>query len=831
MSLSGLQSSWGGGGGNAPLPTSGVDTLNKLNGYINLTSASLTITEEMPTNTITLEYPGTILSANEGTEIASRFLDFSQSPTSGLTVALNTLGSGIPSVSYQNTGVLSLQTLNGAITLVSDTIAITQPAGTTGTIKLEATGSTVPAVLSVAGAVGNITMSATNGLAINPTAANIEITGAQLTAGTGISIPPVAGGTWTIGNSGVLSVGASGAELTGAVGFMAKSGIDITTSGVINGTLSVENTGVLSVNAGTGDPLTGQVVIEAPANSGIDITQTGQTISVSNTGVVSVAGGTGGAQLSGGIGFVSNTLTITSDTQTNSIKLEAPPAPVQSLTAGTGITVGNSGGDWNITNTGVQQITAGGTVFIGGVDLTSASLLITAPNPNTINLEAPPAPVQSLTAGTGIDLNNTSGVWEITNTGVQQILTGGTSITGGVELTSIGDTITITVPSTGVINLEAPPAPVQSVSGGTGITVSNTAGDWEITNTGVQSVGAGTGISVINSGGTYTVENTGVITVAGGTGATPISGAIEILNNGVGIEVSTTGQTIGIENTGVVSLGPNGNPLTGAIEINGAGSGIQVSASGSVITVENTGVLSVAGGTGATPLIGAITLTSTSLTITQPAGGNTINLETSGGSAPVQSLVAGTGISIPAPTAGAWTITNGGITSASANGGTTITGGVNFVGSGIVAGTPVGGITPINFSALIPTPIVNPGFNATNLTVNFNTTAFTLGGYLNLTSSATNAPGSLTINAYLGSTTLPPWYFWVKNGNGTNGLNTVNQDINITYVFGAVTGQTETITLHHQTTNTNTPWVMFYTSGGGGSTQGGTITFDGWWVF
>jgi hypothetical protein len=138
------------------------------------------------------------------------------------------------------------------------------------------------------------------------------------------------------------------------------------------------------------------------------------------------------------------------------------------------------------------------------------------------------AGVSSVSAGTGIAVNSTTGAVTVTNTGLL------------------------------------------SATAGSGISVTTTSGTLNIVNTGLLSGLAGSGISVTTSSGTLTINNTGLLSGLAGSGisVTTSSGALTITNTGIlsavagaGISVSTTSGTLTITNTIT-----NNNQLT-----NGAG--------------------------------------------------------------------------------------------------------------------------------------------------------------------------------------------------------------------------------------------------------------------
>lgn len=118
------------------------------------------------------------------------------------------------------------------------------------------------------------------------------------------------------------------------------------------------------------------------------------------------------------------------------------------------------------------------------------------------------APVQSITAGTGISVTNTAGTVDVVNTAPEQTVT----ITGGTGISATG-----THPNFTVTNTD--PDQTVSITGGTGISTSGTyptftvtnTGDTDNTNEGLLTVGAGaanTSTIQSNTGGGSTVTFT-----------------------------------------------------------------------------------------------------------------------------------------------------------------------------------------------------------------------------------------------------------------------------------------------------------------------------------
>lgn len=163
-----------------------------------------------------------------------------------------------------------------------------------------------------------------------------------------------------------------------------------------------------------------------------------------------------------------------------------------------------------------------------------------------LRIDATPgtAGVNSLTAGTGIDLSGTAINPIVNNTGVLSVSTtgsgsgitiGGTpqnpqfsnagvlgvnSNQGQVTIASSGGTIAITNPTPGTINIEQSGGggTLTGITAGDGISVTGTAPSPTVTNTGVLGVYGGIGIVIAGASSSPTVNASGVLNVYSGKG-------------------------------------------------------------------------------------------------------------------------------------------------------------------------------------------------------------------------------------------------------------------------------------------------------------------------
>lgn len=223
------------------------------------------------------------------------------------------------------------------------------------------------------------------------------------------------------------------------------------------------------------------------ASSGVTSLIAGPNIAIDppdGKGDVEITGtGTGGGGVSSLIAGTNVTLSPASGLGNVTINASAPVS-VSSITSGGGLSVSPIGGTGavTLTNTGVTTLTAASGI---NVNQTSGPILISNSG------------VTGLTQGTGISVNN-SGVGQVTvaNTGV-------TSLLAGSNIQLSGGTGAVTISSTGG-------GGVSSITGSTGLGVSPAGGTGAVTlsNTGVTSLLAGSNIVLSGGTGQVTVSST-----------------------------------------------------------------------------------------------------------------------------------------------------------------------------------------------------------------------------------------------------------------------------------------------------------------------------------
>lgn len=275
--------------------------------------------------------------------------------------------------------------------------------------------------------------------------------------------------------------------------------------------------------------------------------------------------------------------------------------------AGTAVTTNSGSNTITVSNTGVTSAVAGTNI---GVSSATGAVTIT----NT-------APTQSVVSGNaGIIVTTASGVSTVSvNAGlagaIVEIEDGGGNMCkpsmGNPGLVILQGSMggNISTSAVGNILFLANTAPTQALTAGAGITISTTANNSTISNTGITGIqiGGGTaltgilnfqsgsGLSVTYLGGTpnnAVFVNTGVVHVVDQSGTqvtNPAGGSINIVG-GTGVTTVASGSTLTINATGtagVASLTPSGgSTLMGAITL-GSNGGITLLQVGQNIAIIN----------------------------------------------------------------------------------------------------------------------------------------------------------------------------------------------------------------------------------------------------
>jgi len=267
-------------------------------------------------------------------------------------------------------------------------------------------------VLSLEGLEGAVTLSSPGGtIGITANGQDIEFTNTgvvSVTAGTGISVTTTSGEA-TVDNDGVLSISDGTHEpSTGAIALSAGVGLTIVD---IAGTFAITNTGVTQLTGGSGiglDVQTGSVTVSnlgllsASAGSGIGAVTAAGVLTIDNKGVRTLADLSGAVVLSAGSG-----ISVATNVGTNTITVAN--TGISSLTAGTAIGVTGS----TITNNGVQSFFD----LSGAITVSATGATISKAGQNidwTVNFPSPP--VTSVNAQTGAILIEAGSGITVTNT-------------------------------------------------------------------------------------------------------------------------------------------------------------------------------------------------------------------------------------------------------------------------------------------------------------------------------------------------------------------------------------------------------------------------------
>ena len=636
------------------------------------------------TSSGTITMTGTLGTANGGTGLsslgtASQILGVNTAGTA-LEYKSLTAGTGINvvdaagSITISNTGVTSVAatttstgltiggspiTTTGTLTFSLSTSlqALASLGAGTGTGLVTQTGVGTFSNVTIQGTAGDIVVTNGNGVAGNPT---IDL--ATITQGTGSNFVKL-----TLDNygrvTGNTAVGTS--DITTALGYtpVNKAGDTMT------GPLDMGNFAITNL----ANPVNGT---DAANKNYVDSTVSGLSW---KEAVVAATTGPG---------------TLATSFQSGSI--------IDGVTLATGdrILVKNQ---TNQTENGIYVVNATGAPTLAtdantGTSLVGAAVFVDqgSTQADTAWVQTTPSPITLGTTNIVFQQFSGSGTY-VAGTGL--VLSGNTfslatpvaTANGGTGLTTIGTAGQILGVDTAGTGLE-----YKSLTGGTAISVSSTAGVLTINNTGVTAVTAGTGISVSASTGSITIANTGVtsVNVSGGTtglsfsggpvtttGTITMAGTLAATNGGTGLTAYGTANQI---------LGMNAGATGLEYKAVTAGTGIGVANTAGAITFSNTGVTSLSGtanqinvssSTGAITLSLPSSVTVSTLTVSgltansflySGSGGllTTTTAPTNGqlligstGNAPVAAtLTAGAGISVTNG-AGSITIANTGVTS------------------------------------------------------------------------------------------------------------------------------------------------------------------------
>jgi len=307
----------------------------------------------------------------------------------------------------------------------------------------------------------------------------------------------------------------------------------------------------------------------------------------------------------------------TSGTYPNFTITNSAPDQTVKLTAGTGISTSGAYPNFTITNSSPDQtvtLTAGSGISVTG---TYPSFTIGS----TITQYTDTDARKSISAGTGISYDNTTGV--ITNDAPDQTV----SLTAGTDISITGTYPNFTIGYSGTSS-----GGVTSIIAGTGISVDVSTGDVTVTNTDpdqVVSLTAGTSISITGTYPSFTITNDDpdqVVSLTAGTG-------ISVTGTYPSFTISNSSPSSG----GTVTSIATTSPITGGTITNSGTIGINASSTNTASYV----VQRDASGNFAAGTITA-SLTGTASTATNIANGGAGQLPYNTGSGATSFLAAGT---------------------------------------------------------------------------------------------------------------------------------------------------------------------------------------------
>nr|WP_299383889.1 hypothetical protein [Allomuricauda sp.] len=457
------------------------------------------------------------------------------------------------------------------------------------------------------------TVSAGTGISVNQVGDDFEVT----------NTAPDQTVSITDGGSGNVTVGGTYPNFTLDVPDNTDSQ-DISTDNS-PGNITIDNGSTLNLNVNDADSDPNNEDQTVSAGTGISVNQVGDDFEVTNTApdqTVSITDGGSGNVTVGGT-YPNFTLDVPDNTDSQDISTDNSPGNItidngstlnlnvndadsdpnnedQTVSAGTGISVNQVGDDFEVTNTAPDQtvsITDGGSgnVTVGGTypnftldvpdntdsqDLSnsvvtaneSVEIQITGGNNTTIDIRDadsdPNNEDQTVSAGTGISVNQVGDDFEVTNTAPDQtvsiadggsgnVTVGGTypnftldvpDNTDSQDISTDNSPGNITIDNGSTLNLNVndadsdPNNEDQTVSAGTGISVNQVGDDFEVTNTAPDQTVSITdgGSGNVTVGGTYPNFT---LDVPDNTDSQDLSNSVVTANESVEIQITGGNNT------------------------------------------------------------------------------------------------------------------------------------------------------------------------------------------------------------------------------------------------------------------------------------------------
>ena len=552
-----------------------------------------------------------------------------------------------------------------------------------------------------------------SGLQVKKTTGTPDVRGVtEIQLDSNLTLTPNGGGSVTVQSTGGGSGGVTSVGLTETGSALTITGSPVTTSGTINIAGAGAATDVILGDLTLGTFTDGTVTSVALTETGSALTITGSP--VTSSGTINIAGaGNSGQVILGDLSL--GTLTSGTVTEVSTSLTGISIADPTTTPAISGTLAVASGG------TGANTLTTGGILLGAGTGIITATaqpidgqLLIGSTGSDPV--------LSTLTAGTGVSINNTAGAIEISATG-----TGGTVTSVG--LTETGSALNITgspVTGAGTINIAGAGTSSQVVLGDLTL---GTLTSGTVTSVGLTETG-----SALNITGSP-VTGAGTINIAGaGTSSQVVLGDLTLgtLTSGTVTNVSTTLSGISITN-------PTTTPaISGTLEVASGGTGANSLTDGGILLGSGTGVITATGQPTTGQLLIGITGSDPTLATLTAGTGVAIDDTTTPGAIEISATGSGGTVTSVGLTGGsALTITGSPVTSS---------GTINIAGAGTSSQVVLGDLTLGTLTSGTMSSFDLTGDNSITDIISNGDTVDIAGGTAITTVGNGPATGSVTVN-------------------------------------------------------------------------------------